>query len=226
MRDEALLTARGLFKAFPHPGGAVEVLRGVDLEAREGEILAVVGRSGSGKSTLLHVLGGLEAPDAGSLSVLGKDLWQGGETARAELRAHHVGFVFQAHHLLPDFTALENVCLAGLIAGLDSAEAERQARHWLERFGLANRLTHHPAELSGGECARVALARALVPSPAILLADEPTGNLDRQQADQVLADVKGIMAEPGRCLIMVTHDPRLAQIAHRVLELDDGRISG
>jgi lipoprotein-releasing system ATP-binding protein len=226
MRAEPLLAARGLRKSFAHAGGAVDVLKGVELEAHDGEILAVVGRSGAGKSTLLHVLGGLEAPSAGAVELLGEDLWARGETARARLRARRVGFVFQSHHLLPDFTALENVRLAGLIAGLEPAEAERQARDWLERFGLAHRLTHHPVELSGGECARVALARALVPSPAILLADEPTGNLDRQQADRVLEDVLGIMAEAGRCLVMVTHDPHLARIAHRALVLEDGRISG
>jgi lipoprotein-releasing system ATP-binding protein len=226
MKDDLLLTARALCKSFPHPGGTVDVLMGLDLDARDGEILAVVGRSGSGKSTLLHVLGGLEAPSAGEVHLLGESLWAGGEAARARLRARSVGFVFQSHHLLPYFNALENVQLAGLIAGLDPARAEHEARTWLERFGLDHRLTHHPVELSGGECARVALARALVPSPAILLADEPTGNLDRLQADRVLADVLGIMAEPGRCLIMVTHDPHLARIAHRVLELEDGRING
>jgi len=186
----------------------------------------VVGRSGAGKSTLLHVLGGLEAPSGGEVRVLGQDLWRAGETARARMRARRVGFVFQSHHLMPDFTALENVSLAGRIAGLDPARATAEATAWLERFGLADRLDHLPVELSGGECARVALARALVPSPAILLADEPTGNLDRQQADRVLGDVLGIMAEAGRCLVMVTHDPHLARIAHRVLELDDGRING
>jgi lipoprotein-releasing system ATP-binding protein len=202
------------------------VLRGVDLSVHAGEVVAVVGRSGAGKSTLLHVLGGLEAPSAGSVTLLGQALWEGNETARARLRAQYVGFVFQSHHLLPDFSALENVALAGLIAGLEPKDAEAQARGWLERFGLAQRITHLPVELSGGECARVALARALVPSPAVLLADEPTGNLDRQQADRVLEDVLGIMAESGKCLVMVTHDPHLARIAQRVLELDDGRISG
>lgn len=226
MKGDLLLEARGLVKSFAHPGGAVEVLRGVDLQVNEGEVVAIVGRSGAGKSTLLHVLGGLEAPSAGWVTLKGLPVWEGGETARARLRALHVGFVFQSHHLLPDFTALENVALAGLIAGLEPKEAEAQARAWLERFGMSPRITHHPVELSGGECARVALARALVPSPAVLLADEPTGNLDRQQADRVLEDVLGIMAESGKCLIMVTHDPHLARIAHRVLELDDGRISG
>jgi len=226
MKGELLLQARGLVKAFPHPGGTVEVLKGVDLDVHEGEILAVVGRSGAGKSTLLHVLGGLEAPSAGEVRVMGEDLWAGSESERARVRAKRVGFVFQSHHLLPDFNALENVCLAGLIAGLDAARALAEARGWLERFGLVHRLDHHPVELSGGECARVALARALVGSPALLLADEPTGNLDRQQADRVLGDVMGIMAESGRCLIMVTHDPHLARIAHRVVELDEGRING
>jgi lipoprotein-releasing system ATP-binding protein len=226
MKDEILLEARGLSKSFAHPGGTVDVLRGVDLSVHAGEVVAVVGRSGAGKSTLLHVLGGLEAPSAGSVTLLGQALWEGNETARARLRAQYVGFVFQSHHLLPDFSALENVALAGLIAGLEPKDAEAQARGWLERFGLAQRITHLPVELSGGECARVALARALVPSPAVLLADEPTGNLDRQQADRVLEDVLGIMAESGKCLVMVTHDPHLARIAQRVLELDDGRISG
>jgi len=226
MRGDPLLTARGITKSFAHPGGAVDVLRGVDLTLVEGEVVAVVGRSGAGKSTLLHVLGGLEAPSAGTVTLLGQSLWEGGETARSRLRARHVGFVFQSHHLLPDFNALENVALAGLIAGLEPGEAEAQARAWLERFGLSHRISHHPVELSGGECARVALARALVPSPAVLLADEPTGNLDRQQAGRVLEDVLGIMADEGKCLIMVTHDPHLARIAGRVLELDDGRING
>ena len=226
MTAEALLSASGLCKSFAHPGGTVDVLKGVDLSVGEGEIVAIVGRSGAGKSTLLHVLGGLEAPSAGQVRVLGENLWEGGESRRARLRARRVGFVFQSHHLLPDFNALENVSLAGLIAGLSQDEALAEAHSWLERFGLAHRLDHHPVELSGGECARVALARALVGSPALLLADEPTGNLDRQQADRVLADVMAIMAERGRCLIMVTHDPHLARIAHRVLELDEGRING
>lgn len=221
-----LLKVRGLCKSYQHGSGLVRVLQDADLDMREGELLAVVGRSGSGKSTLLHILGGLEAPDAGVVEVEGQDLWRMSDAERSRLRARRFGFVFQAQHLLPDFTALENVALAGRIAGLEKPVAFEKAREWLTRFGLEQRLDHRPSELSGGEKARTGLARAMATSPAILFADEPTGNLDRQQADRVLADLHAAMGQSNHGMVVVTHDSQLARRAHRVVELVDGRING
>ncbi len=225
MRAE-LIRVTGLVKSFRHGAQQLDVLQQIDLSVHEGELLAVVGRSGAGKSTLLHILGGLEAPDAGQVLVDGEDIWALSETRRSQLRATRFGFVFQAQHLLPDFTALENVMLSARIAGMNEEAAEKDARLWLERFGLDARLDHHPAELSGGEKARAGLARALVSSPAILFADEPTGNLDRQQADRILADLHTVLGQSNHGMVVVTHDSELARRAHRVVELVDGRING
>lgn len=226
MKAEILLQAEGVVKTFAHPGGNVEALRGVDLAVGAGEIVAVMGRSGAGKSTLLHVLGGLEAPGSGTVRVKGQDLWTLGDARRARLRARDLAFVFQAHHLLADFTALENVTLAARILGTPPAKALEDAMRWLTRFGLEGRLGHRPVELSGGECARVALARALVNGPAILLADEPTGNLDRGHAEEILSDLSQVVERERGCVVIVTHDHLVTDFAHRVVRLDDGRISG
>jgi len=226
MSTEILLRAAAVTKVFAHPGGDVEALKGVDLAVGAGEIVAVVGRSGAGKSTLLHVLGGLEAPSSGTVQVRGRDLWALGDAARARIRARELAFVFQAHHLLADFTALENVALAARILGTGPARAQDDARRWLTRFGLEGRLGHRPVELSGGECARVALARALVNGPAILLADEPTGNLDRGHAEEILADLSRAIERERGCAVIVTHDPLVTGFARRAVRLDDGRIDG
>jgi lipoprotein-releasing system ATP-binding protein len=226
MTADPLLKATAVTKVFAHRGGAVEALKGVDLEVGAGEIVAVMGRSGAGKSTLLHVLGGLEAPSSGTVEVRGQDLWTLSDSRRARLRARELAFVFQAHHLLADFSALENVSLAARIGGLPPAEALERAHDWLTRFGLKDRLGHRSVELSGGECARVALARALVNGPAILLADEPTGNLDRGHAEEILSDLSREVERERGCVVIVTHDPLVTGFARRVVRLDDGRISG
>lgn len=226
MKAETLLQAVGVTKVYPHPGGDVQALKGVDLSVGAGEIVAVMGRSGAGKSTLLHVLGGLEVPSSGTVSVKGQDLWKLGDARRARLRAKDLAFVFQAHHLLADFSALENVILAARILGTPPNKALEDATNWLTRFGLEDRLGHRPVELSGGECARVALARALVNGPAILLADEPTGNLDRGHAEEILSDLSQVVERERGCVVIVTHDHMVTEFAHRVVQLDDGRVSG
>lgn len=221
-----ILRASGLGKAFPVPGGELRLFRDLELEIRRGELLAVTGRSGAGKSTLLHILGGMQAPSEGTVTVDGEDLFGASERRRAALIGSRFGFVFQNHHLLPGFTALENVLLPAWIAGTPRSQARERALSLLERFGLAGRDAHLPSRLSGGECQRVSLARALVNSPSIVYADEPTGNLDLSNADSVLTALAAVANEEGGSVVIVTHDPRVTQVAHRVLSLDDGRING
>ncbi len=218
------LTARGIVKTYQTATGPLEVLRGADLDVAPGEMVAIVGASGVGKSSLLHVLGGLDAFEAGTITLAGADLHAMNDEARVRFRNHHVGFVFQFHHLLPEFSALENVEMPLRIAGIPAAERRARAEGLLARVGLTGRATHRPAALSGGEQQRVAIARALVARPAVLLADEPTGNLDEQTAAGLHALLREMHAEFGLTSVIVTHNPVLARACDRVLRLEGGRL--
>ncbi|HEY4416226.1 MAG TPA: ABC transporter ATP-binding protein [Verrucomicrobiae bacterium] len=223
--SEILLSARGLKKTYVMGSRTLEVLRGVDVEIARGDFVALRGASGTGKSTLLHLIGGLDVPNAGEILFCGQKLSGYAESDLTHFRNRRVGFVFQAYHLLPELTALENVCLTARIARIPVGEAEKRAHALLALVGLNAREDHKPSELSGGEQQRVAIARALINEPELLLADEPTGNLDSKTGIEIIELLKRLCVEKLTTLVIATHDEKVAAHAHRVIELVDGRIA-
>jgi lipoprotein-releasing system ATP-binding protein len=224
MSNRAVLECRDLVRTFDDGASRVEVLKGVNLDINEGERIAIVGSSGSGKSTLLHCLGGLDLPNSGEIRMSGKNLAQLDEAERGELRNSEMGFIYQFHHLLPEFSALENTAMPLLIGGVDVAAARERASLVLEKVGLKHRLDHKPSELSGGERQRAAIARALINNPRCVFADEPTGNLDRHTAEQVYELMLELNKEQGTSFVVVTHDPDIAKRMDRILHLEDGQL--
>ena len=220
--SDPLVTVQNVTKTFEHEGRSLEVLKGIDLEIASGEMLTIVGPSGAGKSTLLHLIGTLDLPTQGQILYGGRDVTRLGSSDLAEFRNRSIGFVFQFHHLLPEFTALENVMMPGLIQG--GRRLEDRARRLLDEVGLSERLTHRPGELSGGEQQRVALARALVMEPKLVLADEPTGNLDSQTSDSVQSLIFDLNQRHGITFLIVTHSRDFAAMMPRQVSMKDGRI--
>ena len=214
-----IIEAKGIEKSF----GTLKVLKGVDFQVDRGEVVAIMGASGAGKSTLLQILGTLSTPDAGTLTVDGTDVLHLGSRELSSFRNRRIGFVFQAHHLLPEFDALENVTIPALIGGVPVREAREKARRLLGEVGLSERLTHKPSELSGGEQQRVAIARALVNDPAILFADEPSGNLDSRTKEEIHRLFFDLRDRLGQTVVIVTHDPSLAELCDRTLVMKDGQ---
>ena len=222
MSDDGVLRITGLARAFVQGGRRLEVLRGLDLTIEVGEAVALMGPSGSGKSTLLHAAGLLEEPDAGDIMIAGQNCAAMNDGQRTAMRRDHVGFVYQFHHLLPEFTALENVLMPMRLAKLPADEASARAEQLLAELGLADRLGHAPGQLSGGEQQRVAIARALANQPVLLLADEPTGNLDQATAEMVLSELLSIVRGRGLGMLVATHDPLVADRLDRVVRLQAG----
>ena len=224
--SEPLLSIRQVTKNYKIGKRTLEVLRGVDLEIARSEFLALRGSSGAGKSTLLHLIGGLDTVNSGEIIYGGKNIAQFSESDLAHFRNRRVGFVFQSYHLLPELNALENACLPARIGRLPAADAEKRGSELLELVGLKERMDHKPYELSGGEQQRVAIARAMITEPELILADEPTGNLDSQTGAEIIELLKGLCVKRHTTLVIATHDAKVATCAQRVVELADGRIAG
>jgi lipoprotein-releasing system ATP-binding protein len=224
MSEVPIVHVRALTRSFEQGGVRIDVLRGVDLDVKAGEIVALLGPSGSGKSTMLQAIGLLEGGFNGRISIAGTDATHLDGDARTTLRRDHIGFVYQFHHLLPDFNARENVMLPQLVAGVDQAHADARAIELLEALGLGQRLDHRPSQLSGGEQQRVAVARALANKPDLVLADEPTGNLDEATADKVFAEFVKLVRTEGSAALVATHNERLAYAMDRVVRLHDGHL--
>ncbi|MGA2242613.1 MAG: ABC transporter ATP-binding protein [Verrucomicrobiota bacterium] len=223
--NEPLLSAHNLIRTYTLGKRALEVLRGVNLDVARGEFLALRGASGAGKSTLLHLIGGLDAPNAGEIHFAGQNLAALSQSELAHFRRRRVGFVFQAYYLLPELDALENVCLPARVARVPAGQAGARGRDLLARVGLKDRMEHKPYELSGGEQQRVAIARALINEPELVLADEPTGNLDSRTGGEIMELIKNLRADKQTTLVIATHDAKVAAHAERVVELADGQIS-
>jgi ABC-type lipoprotein export system ATPase subunit len=223
--SESLLSAKGLTKSYSMGSRSLEVLRGVDVEVARGDFLALRGASGAGKSTLLHLIGGLDSPNSGEILFDGRDVAKFSEAELTHFRNRRVGFIFQAYHLLPELTALENVCLPARIGRVSAAVARSRATALLEQVGLKERLDHKPYELSGGEQQRVAIARSLIVGPEMILADEPTGNLDSRTGLEIIELLKNLSVQTRAALIIATHDPKVAAAARTVIELVDGRVA-
>lgn len=224
MTDDILVDIRGLQKEFMHRGKKLRVLDALDLQIRAGDTVSIMGPSGAGKSTLLHVMGTLDSPTGGTIYFRGEDIFQRSAAALAKFRNEEIGFAFQFHHLLPEFTALENVLMPGLIGRMKRSEAEDRAAELLELVGLKERVNHQPGELSGGEQQRVAIARALFREPSLLLADEPTGNLDRKTGAEIHALLRDLNERTGITVVVVTHDPLLADAMQIQLLVDEGLV--
>lgn len=222
--SEVLLEAKGIHKTFKKGKVSIPVLKGVDVAIRKGESVAIVGASGAGKSTLLHILGTLEDPTAGKVFFQSQDVFAGSEEKRSRFRNRHLGFVFQFHHLLPEFSAIENVMMPGLIAGRHERHLRAEAEGLLSEVGLSQRFHHKPGELSGGESQRVAVARALMMKPEILLGDELTGNLDSENSSNLISLLLQLNEKRGVSLVIVTHDLEIAKRMSRVIEIRDGRL--
>jgi len=222
--NELFLSARSLTKTYAMGRRSLEVLRGVDLTVSRGKFLALRGASGAGKSTLLHLIGGLDSPNAGEIFFKGQNLANFSEAELTQFRSRRVGFIFQAYHLLPELTALENVCLPARVARISAGQTGKRGHELLARVGLEDRTDHKPSELSGGEQQRVAIARALINEPELLLADEPTGNLDSKTGGEIIELLKTICAEKQMTLVIATHDEKVAARAERIVQLVDGLI--
>lgn len=220
----SVLSLRGIIKGYPEAGGRLEVLRGADLEIAPGEMVALVGPSGAGKSTLLHIAGLLEPPEAGEVVIAGVPCARAGDRIRTRLRRNAIGFIYQFHHLLPEYTALENVIVPQLIAGLDRREATQRAEELIRMVGLSPRKDHRPSELSGGEQQRTAIARALANAPRLLLADEPTGNLDPGTAEVVFSALRAVVSQTGLGALVATHNLTMAEAMDRTVVMRNGRL--
>ncbi len=219
-----ILTCQSLFKSYLTGEKRIEVLKGLDLEVLEGEMIAVIGESGVGKSTLLHILGAIDSPDSGRVTLRGEEIFSKNHLELSRFRNREIGFVFQFHHLLPEFTALENVMMPFLILGTSYKEALQPSREILQDLGLAHRLHHRPGQLSGGEQQRVAIARAIVMKPSLILADEPTGNLDPKTSRSVFSQMRQVQRKQGLAMIVATHNENLADKCDKIFRIEDGKL--